>query len=362
MRILLLNRRDRENPLGGGAEIYTHEIFRRLADRHDITHFSSSFPGAPSEQTLDGIRYLRRGSELTMHGHAFRFARRHRKAFDLIVDQFNGIGMLTCWFGNSLLLIHQLYDTFWTAKLGWPGHLFRLVEQVMLRRYRRRPAVTVSASTRDDLLRHGFAPETVFLVPNGADPPPPLPDLKRSDDLMYLGRMEKTKNPADALRCLDLVRASRPHTRLHMVGDGEERERLARSRADDEGIVFWGFVEEAEKFRLLGQAAVLIVPSLREGWGQVVIQANAMGTPVVGYRVPGIQDSVRDGLTGYLVPPGDVEALAGRACALLNDDQARRNLSAAARKHAAQFSWDHSAEAMEQVLEQVTREGSRGNG
>jgi glycosyltransferase involved in cell wall biosynthesis len=354
MRLLILNRRDLRNPLGGGAEIYTHEVFRRLADRHDIICFCSAFEGAAASETIDGITYVRFGSELSMHFHAFHYALRRRKDVDLIVDQFNGIGMMTCRFGNSLLMVHQLYDEFWIAKLGCPGHLFRLAERILLRLYRRRPAVTVSESTRNDLLRLGFRPENLFVVHNGAEPAPSQPDVARAADLIYLGRMQKTKNPADAVRCWDIVRQRRPGTRLDLVGEGEERPRLEAERGADPDLTFRGFVDEEQKYRLLARASVLLVPSIREGWGQAVIQANAVGTPAVGYRVPGIRDSVRDGETGLLAEPGNLAALADRVCELLDDKARWDAFSKAAREHAAQFSWDRSAREMEEVLSKLT--------
>ena len=66
--------------------------------------------------------------------------------------------------------------------------------------------VTVSASTRSDLLRFGFRAEGVYVVHNGAEPAPQGSDVERGEEVIYLGRMERTKNPSDAVRCYDILR------------------------------------------------------------------------------------------------------------------------------------------------------------
>ncbi|NIM05605.1 MAG: glycosyltransferase, partial [Armatimonadetes bacterium] len=68
MKALIMNRRDIRNPLGGGAEIYTHEVAKGLIEAgHEVTVFSSRFRGSQESETIDGVRYVRAGSEFTVH-------------------------------------------------------------------------------------------------------------------------------------------------------------------------------------------------------------------------------------------------------------------------------------------------------
>ena len=135
-----------------------------------------------------------------------------------------------------------------------------------------------------------------------------------------------------------------------MVGDGYMREKLKAQ--NPEGVKFWGYLAGEKKNDLVKKAWVIAVPGVREGWGQVVTDANALGTPAVGYNIPGLRDSIKNGYNGLLVNP-DPQALAEGLIALLKDARLREKLSRNAVEWAKQFSWDKSAEEFERVLEQV---------
>jgi glycosyltransferase involved in cell wall biosynthesis len=117
-----------------------------------------------------------------------------------------------------------------------------------------------------------------------------------------------------------------------------------------EGAELLGRLPRAELFERMAAAHCLIVPSVREGWGLVVVEANSVGTPAVGYDIPGLRDSIRHGATGRLTPNGDVEALAEAALALVADAEGYEQMQAAARAWAASFSWDATAAALYAIL------------
>ncbi len=93
----------------------------------------------------------------------------------------------------------------------------------------------------------------------------------------------------------------------------------------------------------MAQSWVLVNPSIREGWGLNIIEANAFGVPCVAYSVPGLRDSVRDQSTGLLVKNGDVQALAEGLLALLTDEELRVRFSKSALDYSRVFSWDVTA-------------------
>ncbi len=348
--ILILNRRDIRNPDSGGAEIYTHEIFKRLADKYQITHFSAYFKGSERKETIDRICYIRGGSELTTHVSGFLFALRERGKYDLIIDQFNGIGFMTVGFKNSIMLIHQLYRDFWCAQMGAVGHIFKAVELFMLRLYKAKLVVAVSESTKADLIANGFEGKEIAIVPNGAAQIDFSPKEIFEPVVMYLGRLTKTKNPEQAIKAFLLAKQKKPELAMYVAGNGEERQRLESKYKDVKDLQFLGYVTGELKYELLRKASLLIVPSIREGWGQVVIEANMAGTPVVGYNVEGLRDSVIDGETGFLVSRGDIAALAEKISALLTDKKLLCRVSINAINHAKKFSWAESAKAMEGLL------------
>ena len=340
MNILILNRRDIYNPLGGGAEKYTLEVAKGLLERgHKVVWFSSTFPGAEPQEKRDGILYIRKGSELTTHLFGLLHALRNRRRYDLIIEEFNGIGYMTFPLRNSILLIHQLYQEFWTAEMGRWAFFMKYVEKFLLSFYKNKFTITVSPSTKEDLEALGF--KRVEIVENGVEPV--NVDCRKEErlTLIYLGRLRKTKNPEDAIRIFLKVKESIPDARLVVMGTGPLEEYL-RSKYRHPDIDFRGFVSEEEKYEWLCRGHFLLIPSIREGWGIVVIEANMLGTVAVGYRVKGLKDSIRDGYSGFLV--SSVEEAASRIVNLWSDRDRYKQMSRNAREWASRFTWDKTRE------------------
>jgi glycosyltransferase involved in cell wall biosynthesis len=341
MRVLILNRRDIANPAGGGAEIYTHEIAKGLVNKYncEVTVFSSSFIGCSMNEAIDGVQYVRRGNEATVHLHGFWYALLNRNRFDRIIDEFNGIGFLTFFLPNSILLIHQLYREFWFKELKVAGILPYLMEPLLLRRYRKKRTITVSDSTKKDLEDMGF--RNIRIVMNAiehfsgggscAKEGPPA--------LIFLGRLRGTKRPEYAIEIFRKAKEKIPELRLWMVGRGPDEERLKEQARGHEGITFWGWADEELKRALLKKACLIVVPSVREGFGINVIEAAAAGTPAIGFDVPGLRDSVGQGETGYLVR--SVDEAAERVAELLSDGERYAAMSKKCLEYAKEFRWEN---------------------
>jgi len=355
-KILMLNRRCIKNPLGGGAEVYTHEIFKRLTDYYDITYITSSFINAKEIDIIDNIKYIRAGGEMSMHIYAFIYYLKNKSKFDIIIDQFNGLGFLTFFSKNSIMLIHQLYDEFWVSKLGKIGYLFKFIEKFLLFFYKRKKVIVVSESTKEDLISLGYKSENIDIIYNGID----FIEYNKKENfqgnkICYLGRMEKTKNPEDVLKTLKILKERIPNLELNFVGGGSENERLINEYGNIKNVKFNGFVSESDKYKILRDSDLLIVPSIREGWGQIVIQANMVATPVVGYRVQGIKDSVVHGETGILVEPNSIKELSEAIYNLLNDKSKLKEFSEKALNRAKEFSWNNSAKSMNTTLKNYVK-------
>jgi glycosyltransferase involved in cell wall biosynthesis len=124
-------------------------------------------------------------------------------------------------------------------------------------------------------------------------------------------------------------------------------------------VSFLGFVTEQRKLELMRSAWVHVLTSSKEGWGISNLEAAACGTPTVASDAPGLRESVVDGVTGRLVPHGDVGALAAALRTLVHDPSLRRKMSEEARAFAGRYSWDASADAFEQLLRRVVASGGR---
>jgi glycosyltransferase involved in cell wall biosynthesis len=105
---------------------------------------------------------------------------------------------------------------------------------------------------------------------------------------------------------------------------------------------------------LLDRAWLIVHPSILEGFGLVVIEANARGTPAIAYDVPGLRTSIRNGETGLLVENGNVSALADAITSMIKDTELRNRLTENALKYSKQFSWDNAARVFVEIIERET--------
>jgi glycosyltransferase involved in cell wall biosynthesis len=115
-------------------------------------------------------------------------------------------------------------------------------------------------------------------------------------------------------------------------------------RTVNNDVKFFGHVSNDVKYDLLSRSHVVLVPSMREGWGLIVTESNAMGTPVVAYDVNGLRDSVIDGRNGILVKDKNPESLAKSALTILRDKAMLKGFSVNALEYSRGFSWDKTAD------------------
>jgi glycosyltransferase involved in cell wall biosynthesis len=223
--------------------------------------------------------------------------------------------------------------------------------------YARSAFHVISESTRDDLVARGIRREQITVIHPGIDPawfiPDPSQPRTTAPSFLYLGRLKRYKGVEVALRALAEARGARGDLSLDIAGTGDDRPRLealARELGIAEVVRFHGFVSEARKRELLRTTWANLFPSPKEGWGITNVEAAACGTPSLASDSPGLRDSVRHGETGYLVPHGDVTALAGRLLAFAADPALVERLGAAGRRFAEGLTWDRAADRTEAHL------------
>ena len=374
MKILLVNWNDRQNPQAGGAEIHLHELFGRIAAwGHGVDLVTSGWGGAGGADaephaTVDGMRVTRVGGRhsFALRGRgAVRRALRE-KAYDIVVEDVNKLPLflpaLTAL--PFVAIVPHLFGTTAFAEASWPvAATVWAAELPIPWVYRRAGFHAISESTRDDLVRRGVAADRVIVIHPGVDSTwySPDPNTPRAPHpaFLYLGRLKRYKGVEYALRALAAARQVRADVTLDICGQGDDRGRLegiTQTLGLGDAVRFLGFVAEDEKRRLLRQAWALVFPSPKEGWGISNVEAAACGTPALASDSPGLRESVRHGVTGYLVTHGDSRGLADRMLALAADPALVARLAAAARSFAQGLSWDSAAKATVAHLQQIIAE------
>ncbi|MEZ5116855.1 MAG: glycosyltransferase family 4 protein [Candidatus Nanopelagicales bacterium] len=367
LRIVFLNWRDTRNPEGGGSEVYVESVARGLADAgHDVTVFCAAHANAPAEEVRDGVRYRRAGSKLGVYHRGRTLLRRGDLGQpDVVVDVQNGIPFLAPWATDApvVVLVHHVHREQWPvvydpvrARVGWWLES-RLAPWV----FRASRYVAVSAATRDELVGVGVPAAAIAVVHNGSEDVPDV-GVPRADHprILVLGRLVPHKRVEHVLRAAAVLRHRVPDLRVAVVGDGwwaDELAAEARRLGVDDLVQFTGFVDEDRKHAELARAWVLALPSLKEGWGLVVMEAARHGVPSVAYRdAGGVAEAIVDGETGILVD-GDEDAYAAALGRLLTDHALRERMGARAAERAREFSWQTTADRFAEVLAQALTDG-----
>ncbi len=369
MRILILNWRDIKNPEHGGAEILTHEMAKRwVAWGHAVTQFSSHFPRASKKEIIDGVRIIRRGSSMIrsfhipVHAAAFFWYRLHYSEFDVVIDEIHGIPFFSTLYARVpvVALICEVAGDLWNVAFSFPGNVIgAAIEKIYFRFYSTTPFMTISQSSKDELVTMGVRERRITVLPMGVSIPKTARVFakEKNPTLIYVGRLTRAKGIEDALITVRSLKRRFPTIRLWIVGSGEPSYlNILKVQVDQldvsDTIQFYGFVGEREKFELLARAHILIVPSHKEGWGLTIPEAGSVGTPAVGYNVAGLRDAIVHEQTGILTS-SDPAGLGKAVTRLLDDKKLYELLSKAAEKLAKTYSWEKTARSSLRVLEEA---------
>jgi glycosyltransferase involved in cell wall biosynthesis len=348
MRFLMLNWRDPENPLSGGAERVSVAYMREMVRRgHEVFWFANDFPGAARETTIDGIHYIRGGGKGSSVWKAMQWHKRQPR-FNLVIDQHHGIPWYAPWWSGTACVayIHEVLGPIWNSFYSWPlSSIGSTQERWTHRLYRNVPFWTPSESTRVALQHNGV--REVKVIPNGCDTAPVAgldsKPLHAPVKLVTVSRLAPNKRIDHAVRATHRLVESGFDARLTVIGNGEVADQLKLLAANlnlTERVRFAGGLDEEQKNRELREAHFLVHCSVREGWGLNVIEANAMGTPAVVYPVGGLVDSTVHNETGMVTSAETPESVATAIAALLDKPQEYSRLRMNAWERAKQFQWN----------------------
>ena len=351
--VVILNWRDTGHPEGGGSELYVEELAGGLARRgHDVTLVCARYPGAPAhERRADGVEVVRVGGRFSVYPRsAIAYLSGRLGHPQVVVEVQNGMPFLArLWARRSrvIVLVHHVHREQWRvvmpaapARIGW------WIESWLAPRVNRHTQyVAVSDTTRRQLVELGVPPAHIAVVHNGTpDVPPMRLGRTATPTLLAVARLVPHKRIEIAIDTLAALLPEFPDLTLVVVGRGwweDELRRHAQRRGLTDRVIFTGYVSETEKARWLRQAWVSLVPSMKEGWGLVVVEAGVVGTPSVGFReAGGVAESIRHAFTGLLAD--DRDDFVAHVARLLRDAPLRERLGTNAFAYARSFSWEET--------------------
>jgi len=363
MKILIFNWRDTMNPSSGGAEILTHELAKRwVREGNEVIQFSSFFEGAKKHEVIDGVKIVREGTAdarylwKSVHFRAFfNYQKKFKGKVDVVLDEIHGLPFFTTLYikERKIALICEVADDLWYKMYGFFfGFLGRVTEIIYLRLlYQSIHFLTISESSRNDLLRNGIDQKKISVIPMGVHllGLKKLPPKEKNPTLLFVGRLSKPKGIEDAILILEKVKKNIPNAKLWIIGRGDKiyakflKAEIKRKKLQN-STIFWGFISEEKKFDLMSRAHILIVPSIKEGFGLTLPEAGSVGTPTIAYNVGGPRDIIQNGRNGIVVDPNPKSA-SEAVFRILRNDKIYKIVQAGARELVSKYDFDTSAKS-----------------
>ncbi len=355
----------------GGVEKRLYEIGRRLVERgYDVHWFGVRWWEGGRDVEMDGIRlHGVCGSTDLYSGGRRRISEAVHFALSLLLKFDGKFDVVDCQsfpyfscFSSRLrargsgyvITWHEVWGSYWYEYLGSIGFFGRVVERMTAKLSS--AAVAVSERTKRDLLSLGYTGD-VYVVPNGINFGEVIGvECGEETDVIFVGRLIKEKNVDLLLKAVSILKKENPDIRCTIVGDGPERVKLERLSFEldvSDNVVFTGFLEKHEDVlsRIKG-SGVLALPSIREGFGIVALEAMACGVPVVTVDAEknAASDLVRD--FGLVCRPDERELA---ECIKKGFELGKR--MAFVKKlveRAKAFDWENVTSRMEEVYECVS--------
>lgn len=375
LRVLFFVSRDWYNPATTGGDNSLWEHARYLAAvGHRVTYVASTFPGAIGEESRDGIRVVRLGGIHSLWIRTFLYYMRHcRGKYDIVVTEgFGGSRIprfaplyvrepiVTAW--------HQIHRDLFTAQ--YPRLLLgplNLLERVTAWVHRNTRVQAYTQEWKDAFPSIGFKPDNIFVVPvsirekwlnqsNGHSVIEP--------NILWIGKLRRYKCADHAVLAMPEVVKHVPTARLLLVArpdDSAFQQKLSDLVTGlhlENNVEFRFDVTEVDsdsaeaKQAVFRAARVMLLPSSVEGFGIVVLEANACGVPVIASS--GVPESVvRHGENGLRYDYGDIAQLSRRIVEILTDDALYARLATNSLEFASRFGWRNVSGQFERVLQRA---------
>jgi len=396
--ILFLSWRDIKAPKKGGAEVYTHEMLKRIdtdinVGKYRVIHISPMFEGAKEDEIIDGIRYIRHGSAISVISYARKFYKTNKTNIDLVVDQCNTHRFFTpLWVEKEkrIFFIHQLTREIWYTNSKFPVNVLGAwTETPLLRLSRKDKIMTVSPSTKQDLIDVGFIPENITILPEGIEfkhwEKEQFLPKEKNPTFTYVGRYVAYKGINVTVEALGELKQKYKNAKLWLIGKVnrayiEEEllpimgrynlkysfakfssDNLATSKdvlinkeeVENSDIVIWGFVPNQKKLELMSKSHAIVFPSLREGWGLIITEAAAVGTTGIVYNSPGTRDAVNLGRAGYLCEENTPKEITKLMKRVIEEKEEYQKMRDNAYAFSQKFYWNNTAKEFDRFIDGI---------
>lgn len=359
----------------GGMEIWTQQISRHLVRRgHEVTIYAYKTSTCRRSERRGGLTVKRVGPFWVDRTHSY-LVRGASLGIGLpphlLVEKYDAYlptysPLLLCKMLKRRPVIpiwHGYYGLSYTlkAKGGMKGFTRYMIEQTALAQ-KVDALITVSHRLKELMIRNNqtLNSDKVYVVQGGVD----LREIdsveveRLKDQICFVGRFEYEKCPHHVIEAFSMICDDFPHLKLVMVGGGSMMHNLKSMVAQQpklrDRVEFTGYLFGRDKIRVLKGSILLVRPSIMDAWPLTTLEALACNTPFVAYDIPPIREQIKETKGGLAVKKGDVEELANAIKGLVEETHLTRTLASLGRENVERkFTWDRSAEKLEEVIKSV---------
>jgi len=175
--------------------------------------------------------------------------------------------------------------------------------------------------------------------------------------IIYIGRLYPVKGVEYLIKAMNLIKNKEPNTKLILIGDGSEKEKLremVKKLNLDDCVIFLPQVSNQNIPKYTVASDVFVLPSLSEGFPLTILEAMASGLPIVTTRICGLPEIIKEGENGFLVEPANPEQLAEKILFILENDESRAKISANNKESVKQYSWENIIDKLEKIYLNIT--------
>ncbi|MDO8669455.1 MAG: glycosyltransferase family 4 protein [Candidatus Buchananbacteria bacterium] len=368
----------------GGSEVRIYELAKRLSVKHEIHLFGVKMWDGPDIIKIDNITL----HGVCHYGRVYGFSGKRKiiepLKFSLAVfpalmkERFDLVDCTTfvyfhcftvklyCWLTKTPLIFSwmQYWGDYWYSYLGWKGFLGKTLENMS--KYLTKNHVAISKTTKNDLVLAGVNEKNIFINYCGVD----FGELKKARDAMTgkeknwdiitVARLNHQKNVSLLLQAAAVVKKKWPEIKIIIIGDGPDRKNLEALTNDlglKDNISFSGFVKDYQAVhKEMLSSKIFVLPSILEGLGIVVLDANACGLPVVviKHKWNAAQELIEAGKNGF-ISENNADDLAQTISRILTDEELRKSMGNFAEVKARDFDWDKLAIELENYYFKITK-------
>ncbi len=367
MKVLWLSWKDITHPDSGGAEMSGLEHAKAWTQAgHSVHWVSTGYTNSKQQEVVDGIVYEHIGSKWMWYLGvihilmAYKYITQWKNEYDFIVDEIHGPPLLTPLYAKKpkIVIIHEVAGDIWKKTVPFPISWIaqHIVEPFFFKAYTKVPFIVGAQTTKDDLIKVGISEQNITLIPYGVTIPIQKTNYPKevTPTLIFLSSLRPIKGFDRVYEAFKSIQKEIPEIKLWVVGDdslpyGQKlKQKVLR---ENKNVIFNGKVSQEEKFELLQRAHILTHGSYKEGWGLVVIESNAVGTPAVVFDAAGLRNSIISDKTGYLAR--SEREFCGYIVELLNNTEKYTKMQQDAKVWSKQFSWGNSTAQSLQIISKM---------